>query len=511
MIVKCAAVCVSVLVVACPLAAGAQSASKVLERYVEAIGGKTAVEKILSTEMSGTVRTADGRSGVFIQRTARPHVYYVSLSWGDVRWRAGFNGRSAWQDDTVAGTRTLYGQAASRVRAEARDANTRFLMPDKVSRVTVTGRDTVRGRPVIVIVAITPDGLTQKLSFDSDTYLLVKDEQQTDEGVEERFFDDYRPVDQVKEPHQIEWHRTGEVFRIAVDRVVHNSPLEAQVFDVPGIPTGPSLDVEGVLSAAERTEQRAERVRTSYAYTQSLSLRIMDQQGQVDHRQGSAFEIFHLGGYAVGRQIRRLDGQPLSEAERRREDKRVTDLVGEYERRGAAGVAARRGREDLDASAYALRGLGGSLVLRVPVMTSGWFPAYRRVSHVSNLRRESNGSRTAIVMDFQPKSGVVPNGDVERQASRMAGTLWIDDASQQVIRIESHFIDDYDSIVQGSAVSMEQTRVNDEVWLPSRIETNVRRSLNFGAMAQPLVMVQFTDYKKFGVETDSAIALPDAR
>ena len=58
---------------------------------------------------------------------------------------------------------------------------------------------------------------------------------------------------------------------------------------------------------------------------------------------------------------------------------------------------------------------------------------------------------------------------------------------------------------------MEQTRVNDEVWLPSRIETNVPRSLNFGAMAQPLVTVRFTDYKKFGVQTDSAIALPNLR
>lgn len=92
----------------------------------------------------------------------------------------------------------------------------------------------------------------------------------------------------------------------------------------------------------------------------------------------------------------------------------------------------------------------------------------------------------------------------------MAGTLWIDDASQQVIRIESHFIDDYDSIVQGSSVWMEQSLVNGEVWLPSRIETNLRRSLAFGALAQPLITVQFKDHKKFNVETDTTVTLPDA-
>jgi hypothetical protein len=76
---------------------------------------------------------------------------------------------------------------------------------------------------------------------------------------------------------------------------------------------------------------------------------------------------------------------------------------------------------------------------------------------------------------------VAPSGDVERQASRMAGTLWIDDASQQVIRIESHFIDDY-----------------------------LRRSLAFGALVQPLITVQFNDYRKFNVATDTAVTLPDA-
>ena len=92
----------------------------------------------------------------------------------------------------------------------------------------------------------------------------------------------------------------------------------------------------------------------------------------------------------------------------------------------------------------------------------------------------------------------------------MAGALWIDHASQEMIRIDSYFFDDYGSIVAGSSVSMEQTRVNDEVWLPSRFETNLRRSLGFGALAQSLLAVQFTDHKKFQVETDSTIALPTA-
>ena len=180
----------------------------------------------------------------------RPQLFSVSLSWIDSRWRAGFNGRAAWQDDPLDGVRTLYGQAASRVRAEASYANTRFMVPEKINRVEVTGRDQIRGRAVIVIVAITPDGITRTLFFDAKTYLLVKDQEQTDAGVEER------------------------------------PPIDDHVFDVPAASSEPPLEIEALLSAAERNEQRAETVRSSYAYTQSLTTRRVDKQGRVKQDEG---------------------------------------------------------------------------------------------------------------------------------------------------------------------------------------------------------------------------------
>jgi hypothetical protein len=199
----------------------------------------------------------------------------------------------------------------------------------------------------------------------------------------------------------------------------------------------------------------------------------------------------------------------LSGAERRREDERVNALVREYERQRRAGQTPRLVPDDFGA-AYTLRGLGGGLVLRVPVMAEGWFPAYRRMSVFSHVRRERAGGRAVAVVEFQAKADAAPIGDVERQAAAMAGALWIDEALQQVIRIDAYFVGDLDSIVEGSSVWMEHTLVNDEVWLPSRIEANVRRSLRFGVLAQPFMAVQFTDYRKFNVDTDSTIAPPAA-
>ena len=494
---KSAALFLSVVIVNHPIAAQAQSASKVIERHINAIGGKKAVENIVSTDVSGRVSSADGRSGVFTERTQRPQLFSVSLSWGDARWRAGFNGRSAWQDDTIDGLRTLYGQAASRVRAEATDANARFMVPEKVSQFFVTGRDDVRGHPAIVLVAIASDGTTTRLFFDANSYLLVKDEQQTNAGVDERFFDDYRRVDQVMEPHRMEWRLSGETFRIAVERVTHNAPIGAQVFDVPVAPTAPLLDIDAVLSAAERNEQRAEGLHAPYVYTQTHASGRIDQ-GRVTPQERRTYEILHLGGRMVQKLLTR-DGQTLSEVERRREDERVDAVVREVERQQQSGQPLRRAQEG--SSGWGTR-------IRVPLLMAGdWLSASRRMSEYSNIRREQLRGRTAVVVDFQPKHGVTSNRDVERQIGAMAGTLWIDDASQHVIRIESYFRDDFDRTVRGSSMRVERTFVNGEVWLPSRIEVNRRLSWAFGKLSHWLDTEQYTDHKKFTVE--SKVTLPD--
>jgi hypothetical protein len=482
MSLKSAAMCLSVVIVNHPITAQAQSASKVIQRHIEAIGGKKAVEKIVSTDVTGLVTFADGRSGVFTQRTSRPQLFFVSLSWGDSRWRTGFNGRSAWQDDSVDGWRTLYGQPASRVRAEASYANTHFLLSDKVSQVSVAGRDQVRGHPVIAVVALTPDGTERTLFFDAGSYLLVKDEHETDAGLEERFFDDYRPVDRVMEPHRIEWHRNGETFKIAVERVTHNAPVDGEVFDVPAPPADPPLDLDAVLAAARGSDQRAESLRAPYVYTETHASRRIDELGRVTHDEDVAFEIMHLGGRRVPT-LTSKGGRAVDEAERRREIEQVRQRV----------QAVRSGQED--------RGVLGSMVVQMP-LAAGWFAASLRMSDFSHLRRERLRGRPVAVVEFQPKRGVEPSVAIERQISTMAGTWWIDEASQQLIRIESYFRDDYNRTIRGSSMRIELAFVNDEVWLPSHSETNRRMSFFLGKHSHWLDTTRCGDYKKFNVEAN---------
>jgi hypothetical protein len=497
--VKRAALCVAVFAGSVPAAAEAQSARQILDRHIMAIGGRSAIEKIASAEVSGTVTAPDGLSGGFIQRTAGPHRLHVSLSWGGAWWRTGFNGRSAWQDDSVEGWQTLYGPPASRVRAEASYASRHFLASADDFEMSVAGRDQVRDRAVFVLVAVTPDGTARKLFFDIDSYLLVKDEQQTDAGTEERFFDDYRRVDQVMEPHRIEWQRNGETFRIAVDRVLHNASFDESLVDVPVTSAEAVPSVEAVLAAAARQEQQADQRLTSYVYSMTTASGRVDEQGRVTLGEGASYETFHLGGRPVTKLVKKRGGEALSEAERRQEDERVNAIIKEYERERLSGRPARRAPQQSS---------GGAGILRTPLLSANWFPAFQRMCAFSRIRRERVGGRPAFVVEFQPRPDARPQTDFERQASRTAGALWIDEATQHVMRMESYLRDDYERTTRGSSLRIERTILDDEVWLPSRAELRFRQDFAFGSRSQWVNTLQYWDYRKFGVETDSNIALP---
>ena len=353
----------------------------------------------------------------------------------------------------------------------------------------------MRGRPAIALVATTADGVTRTLFFDADTRLLVKHEQTGDAVPEEGFFDDYRRVNGVMEPHRIEWRRGARTLVLDVDRLTHNPPSDARLFDVPATGTDLSPDAGALLSAAQRGEASAGDARAPYVYIQTVTSRDFDQQGGVTRTSRCVFDTFHLGGQRIVRAITR-GGEPLSDGERRRQEERIREAVQEYER-----ARCRSGRH-----AHAGARAGRAPVLLAAALSTEWLPAYVRMSEFTQPRRERVGDRAALVVEFQPRRRVTAARAIEEQIGRMSGVLWIDDASRQVIRVESFFTDSYNGLVPGSAMRMERTLVNGEVWLPHGSTTRFRKSRGFASTMDGESVFQFSDYQKFGVVTDSTIA-----
>jgi hypothetical protein len=132
--------------------AAAQSADTIVDRHVNALGGKRALEQIVSSIVSGTVTLADGRSEAFVQETKRPNRLHIRVAWSSGRWSTGFNGQSVWQDDARDGVRTLMGRAAAQVRADAAYAARGIFPAGGRRRLTLVGKDQGEMRALAITV-----------------------------------------------------------------------------------------------------------------------------------------------------------------------------------------------------------------------------------------------------------------------------------------------------------------------------------------------------------------------
>src|SRR5512143_347153 len=152
--------------------AAGQTASKIVDRFKKASGGKAAA-RLKSTLMTGSVKANDGTAGRFSYQTSSPNNLRVDLEIGGSTVSECYNGKSAWRLDS-RGLRTLLGDEAKRLRLEALLANSRLnnlqrnrIIPQLAAKTTIDGREANA-------IEIIKDDVSVKIFFDAASNLPVK-------------------------------------------------------------------------------------------------------------------------------------------------------------------------------------------------------------------------------------------------------------------------------------------------------------------------------------------------
>jgi hypothetical protein len=117
--------------------------------------------------------------------------------------------------------------------------------------------------------------------------------------------------------------------------------------------------------------------------------------------------------------------------------------------------------------------------------------------------RELVGKREAWVIDGEPRPGFVPHLKESRLLSKLRGRVWIDKDDLQLAKMDVECLDTISwglflaRFHKGTRVMLEQTRVNDEVWLPlhltAKIDVRLALLKNFDVEFEQT----YRDYKKF--------------
>jgi hypothetical protein len=499
----------------CPTSASAQSADKIIKHAVKAMTngkGEKALREIRSWQVKGTITNPkDGSTGAYRAYATHPNLYAYAFDLRGLEVSAGYNGKSAWMRDSRDGLRTLTGAASRDFQTEARYRNARWLDYKKEkSKLALGGQAQIDGKPANTVVLTTLKNVKIKMYFDAASGLLVREEAPAGEVTRVFDYSDFRPVGNVIEPHAITITEGDERYEIALEQKVHNPQLERAAFEFPKISNEPLPDIPALLNEVGKNEEEIDRLLENYTYTQVVTNRELGSNGQMKVKESETFELTFYKGSRIRRLVAK-NGKPLSPKEEADAQKDVEKRIREIEKR-----EAEKERKEREAAQKASKNPDG----KNPDGGGGADPDDERkerlsiadvlrASRLTNPRRERFRSRDVIVFDFEPLPGYKPRERYEKLFGKMAGALWIDPVDKQVARVEARLVEAFKigggmlaSLKEGANFTIEQERVNQEIWLPTRAEINlgVRVLLVKGLNINQTIT--YGDYKRFSVEAE---------
>lgn len=214
------------------------TADQLLDKYVQALGGASAVDKITSRVMKGTIDFG-GRSLPIDIYAKDPEKRISVTHMPDGESVTAFNGREGWLGMTGRPVREMHG---SELDAAAIDADLHLATDLKrmLTQLEVQGREKIGDHDARVIVG-QRDGKTPiRLYFDEQTGLLVRLVRYGDTALgwlpTQIDYADYREANGVKVPYRWTLARPSGRFTIQVSKMQQNVPVDDANFVKPESP-----------------------------------------------------------------------------------------------------------------------------------------------------------------------------------------------------------------------------------------------------------------------------------
>jgi photosynthetic reaction center cytochrome c subunit len=216
-------------------------AEEILNKYVTAVGGQAAIDKIKSRVATGTITTANGQSGTYeLAQSGDKALETIVTARATIKLALTSGG--GWESNGP-NSRELAGGDLTRAR-NAYQLFSFLKLKEQYTRMRPNGRDKVGDRDVYVVTASRSETDVERLFFDVETGLLLRriSYLRTMIGVipQQWDFEDYRDVDGVKMPFTIRLSTidAGNAFSVRkFTEIKLNGPVDESKFAMPAAPT----------------------------------------------------------------------------------------------------------------------------------------------------------------------------------------------------------------------------------------------------------------------------------
>lgn len=227
--------------------ASAQTADDVIEKYLTALGGRAALGKINSRQLTGTIvltTPAGDVSGPIEILNQVPNKSRTLIKLDLSAFGAGqitvdqrFDGTTGYVIDTMRGNRDITGGQLEGMK------NSYFPSPmlnykERGVKVELAGKEKVGDRDANVLVITPKSGPASRQFYDAESNLLVKivskiEVPQMGEMEQTSEFLDYREVDGVKIPFNVKQSSSVQSSSVTVTKVEHNVKVDETLFAKP--------------------------------------------------------------------------------------------------------------------------------------------------------------------------------------------------------------------------------------------------------------------------------------
>lgn len=218
--------------------AAAPTVEQILNRYVEALGGRAAIEKLNSREARGSFEIAGtplkGTVEAYNKAPNKMANFTRVPGLGDLF--EGYDGTISWTSDPTNGLRERSGMELVQSKFDS-EFYKEIKLKELYSKMELKGTEKIGGREAYRIIATPEKGSPEKLYFDMQTGLLLRTDvvRESPQGKTafEVYFDDYREVDGIKFPFVQRWTTSDYSATIKYDSVKHNTAIDDTKFSKP--------------------------------------------------------------------------------------------------------------------------------------------------------------------------------------------------------------------------------------------------------------------------------------
>jgi hypothetical protein len=275
--------------------------------------------------------------------------------------------------------------------------------------------------------------------------------------------------------------------------------IEAKAIDLKPDATGvvPPEQIRDLLRRAEEKDLENEKRLRDYTYIEREELHKLDGHGgkpaKVKKIESRTWEILEIYGEPVAR-VTAKDDKTLSADEAKKEDDKIQKIIDKRQNESEDDRRKRlekeeKGREE---DRKFVREIADAFNFRL-------------------LGSEALDGRDAWVLEGEPRPGYQPKSRDARMLSKFKGRIWIDKAEAQWVKLDITAIDTISigfvlaRIHKGTHILFEQTRVNDEVWLPKQVEIHLNARVALLKAYDEDIELTFHDYRKFRTDTKMTV------